>query len=184
MKPEILIIDFNDSFTYNIAEVVGEFSSSVEVIHFQKVTKANLSDNSKQVIILGPGPGHPHEYFDQLKDLIETAKAKTNIYLMGVCLGHQLYSLSVGLKVERAKRPIHGESMEVECFDGKKRWVQYYNSLCVKGEFDLTKSLVNEFDEIHSLRDERLLSYQFHPESVGTSYPSYFFGPLRDFLYN
>lgn len=184
MKSDILIIDFDDSFTYNIAEVVSEFSSSVEVRHFQNFSVANLRTTSKQAIILGPGPGHPSEYFEQLKNLIETIKSQENIYLMGVCLGHQLLSLSLGLKIERAQRPIHGESFEVECFDGKKRLVQFYNSLCVKGEFERSKILMNQSAEIHSLQDERMLSYQFHPESVGTSYPSYFFGSLRDFLYN
>jgi len=67
--------------------------------------------------------------------------------------------------------------------------VQRYNSLCVLNEAqnqvlleknDIEFSKTNE--DIFLFYKENLISYQFHPESIGTNFPKVFFKKAKSFL--
>lgn len=177
MLSKILVVDFEDSFTYNIASVLHEYcpeNITIAVVSHEQFFEKNyfstiLSYSEKIGVILGPGPGHPNEYseyFPQIKQLF----LKENFYLMGICLGHQILGLMEGYEIDYCDRPIHGESVDF-LFRNKLYQVQKYNSLCVKkGEevFDL-------------LEGRNWISYQFHPESIGTTNNIDFFKTLLNF---
>lgn len=174
MLDKIIIIDFEDSFTYNIASVLFPLNSSVKVISHQDFfifkMRELLESKEKHAVILGPGPGHPdayQKYFAQ----IEVLRSLPQFYVMGVCLGHQMLGLIDGKLVEKAQEQIHGQTIFIE-FDGVERPVQRYNSLAVY-ENGL---------EVNIRRFERGISYQFHPESVGTDSNSLYFKELLNFL--
>lgn len=180
MLNKIIIVDFEDSFTYNIASVLYEYVQekiAIEVVtscEFFLSQKINsLIDSSsigKLGIILGPGPGHPKDqekYFSIISKLLE----QEHIFLMGICLGHQILGLIHHYKIDYCDRPIHGESVEF-IFEERRYSVQKYNSLCVKKEEQI-------FD---ILQGERWISYQFHPESIGTTNNIDFFKRLLTFL--
>jgi para-aminobenzoate synthetase component 2 len=90
---------------------------------------------------------------------------------------------------------MHGQQVEIivpDWFDflprdllGTKVRVQRYNSLCVKPEKEKmptgTKFLVDQ-NELMAASFANTLTYQFHPESVGTSFRQSFFRPLLDFF--
>ena len=75
MLNKIVIVDFEDSFTYNIASTIFPFCDDVKVIFHQDFFEPNffnkLENNQKNIgIILGPGPGNPKEYekyFNQIQ---------------------------------------------------------------------------------------------------------------------
>lgn len=177
MLSKILIVDFEDSFTYNIASVLFEYcleKVEIEVLSheqfFEKNYFFNVQNNTQKMgVILGPGPGHPKEYveyFSQINDL----RSKENFFLMGICLGHQILGMMEGYEIDYCDRPIHGESVDF-LFQNRPYKVQKYNSLCVKkrGEtFDL-------------LEGKNWISYQFHPESIGTTNNIDFFKILLNF---
>jgi len=67
----------------------------------------------------------------------------------------------------------------------KKVRVQRYNSLCVKPQKEkmpLRSRVLIERDELMAASFANTLTYQFHPESVGTSFRQSFFRPLLDFF--
>ena len=166
MKP-IWIIDFDDSFTYNIA---SEPHTLVP-----------------KLLILGPGPGHPDEY--KIESIL-LEWWKTQVPIVGLCLGHQFIARFLGLNVERSHRPIHGEAIRLKT---PPYWrehfrlpsqleVQRYNSLAVKAKPLPSgwKGWEHEGEWI-SFSHKRAISYQFHPESVGTSCPEALFQTMTSF---
>lgn len=192
---KILILDFEDSFTFNIAESflnLGLSSPVSTVGDFPLNLKKFIDSGKKFVLVLGPGPGHPKDY-DQLIPLIKTALDSFSIFNLGVCLGHQIYLRQFGHSIRKSEKPIHGQAREIVIPDwlksdkGEKFSVQFYNSLIVEENSNVISKELDTYaieGEILIAKGERFLSYQFHPESIGTSCPDVFLTPARDFLYN
>jgi anthranilate/para-aminobenzoate synthase component II len=173
MLSKIIIVDFDDSFTYNIASTLYPFEADCSVIHHRKffeIIKDHKFSDQKIAIVLGPGPGHPNEYqqyFPQIKWILE----QSQIYLMGICLGHQIMGTVFGHEIRYVKDQMHGVAVEFN-FNGSLIKVQRYNSLGV----------FNHDDELVTLKWPRGISYQFHPESVGTENNQTFFQELLLFI--
>lgn len=192
------LIDFEDSFTLNIYCELKELGLSVEVVPFKKALdflSSLVNTRHKLALILGPGPGHPDEYREfvaVLKNLLQ----RENTFLMGVCLGHQIIGRAMGMEVERSNRPCHGEVERVSLSKVQKGilglkepiLVQRYNSLALPWDANQKTAQARSLDisaahnEIYVMSRPGLLTYQFHPESVGTSFRSRFFRPLQAFL--
>jgi anthranilate/para-aminobenzoate synthase component II len=179
-KTKIYIIDFEDSFTYNIATELYADEKRIEIIsHLDFFSEENFSIFLKDftgptAVILGPGPGSPEEYRHYFLKIIEL-KRRPSLFLMGICLGHQLLGLIDGLTIRSSLKPAHGEQIKIN-FKNSIIQVQRYNSLA------LFESL-NSFEEIQIRQWERGVSYQFHPESIGTEKKSLFFKDLLDFIH-
>lgn len=192
MKEDVIILDFFDSFTYNIANEVSQLGMTVTVEQnslnaWEKIQKLR----KRKIIVLGPGPGHPDDY-REFFPLIEKSFQNKNLYFLGICLGHQVIWRIKGEKVLKSKNPIHGRAVPFKIpswadYFEKSDWghqtlVQRYNSLVVvpseisKGNFSFSQG------EVMAGKFERGLTYQFHPESVGTLNPSIFFEPLKKIL--
>jgi anthranilate/para-aminobenzoate synthase component II len=179
---QIWLIDFDDSFTYNIVSEFHLLDMDCRVIHWKEWQ--HPTTRLPKLLILGPGPGHPDEY--GIEDLV-LSWWKTQIPMAGICLGHQFLARFLGLPVSPSVRPLHGEAIKLnvpEWWRQKFHFpsqveVQRYNSLAVPA-----KPLPREWrgweseGEWMAFHHERALSYQFHPESVGTSCPESFFLPL------
>lgn len=175
MYDKIYIIDFDDSFTHNIANVLYPVVPQAQVIYFGDFFEDEYFERIEKVeskigIILGPGPGHPNDYrvtFEKIKRL----KFKLNVYLVGICLGHQILAIIDGLEINYSNNKVHGIPEKID-FKESKVWVMRYNSLAV------FKSGI----ECNWREGERFISYQFHPESVGTGNKVMFFQSLLDFI--
>lgn len=199
LESNIYILDFNDSFTYNLLSELKIIDStlSIKVIPLTKI-KNFLSEVATTIvrcgIILGPGPGRPEDYSFIYHELAKI-QLNRNIFVLGVCLGHQLILNSQGFRVTKAKKAIHGQAqqydlpkdlaLEIGC--PTKISVQRYNSLAVientKLQLNLKKTqFFSSNGEVIIYLGERILTYQFHPESIGTTCPKYFFMRLVNFL--
>ena len=195
----ISILDFEDSFTFNIA---SEFKlaapgTNIEVINLENIKNfldSAINTDERRVIVLGPGPGNPDQH-RSLHPLIKTLLHKENIFIFGVCLGHQILGQIFGYEIKRCKSPIHGECREFLIKPEISRILkidqnikaQCYNSLAVV-ESEVS-SRENNFrykleqnNEVFLFLGPRLLSYQFHPESIGTNYRSSFLRYPLSFL--
>lgn len=200
-KNNCLIFDYQDSFTYNIWSELKKLDLDPVVISFEDVQKtyqALEKNQDKKVLIHGPGPGHPEDYKNQLSSL-RPILHKTNFFHLGLCLGHQMMMSLRGVEIKKSMNPMHGRKVEMtipqwEIFSsrdwGKVVQVQRYNSLSME-KSELTKlralpdfSYVVKDDDVLMTYASNQLTYQFHPESVGTTCPSIFFGALQTFLYN
>lgn len=179
-KTKIYIIDFDDSFTFNIAAELYSFEKGIKVIsHRDFFSDRGFSRFFKKIekptaIILGPGPGAPTLYGDYFPN-IRALKNNSFLYLMGICLGHQVLGLMDGLVIKPSHKPIHGGQVKIN-FENIPMMVQRYNSLAV---YESQESL----EEIQIRQWDRGVSYQFHPESIGSENRFIFFRDLLKFIH-
>ena len=193
MSTIVYFVDFEDSFTFNVISELKKININPEILTpFEWKNRILNSAVQKTLTILGPGPGHPHDY--QLEIELKACLDQAHHHFFGVCLGHQLLAGALGFEVQRCREPIHGQSLEYKLPSDWQQFlnlpglvqVQRYNSLA-----PITKSSIKHPQiesawvidhEIIGMRGERFLSYQFHPESIGTSYRNAFFKPLKQFI--
>jgi anthranilate/para-aminobenzoate synthase component II len=192
----ITIVDFDDSFTYNIYSDLCK-SHDVCVINYKEfIQQVNNGDyDSRHVFILGPGPGHPDDYLEIIEP-ISALLLEESIMVIGICLGHQLVWKSLGLPSSTAHNILHGQSEVISFKDffyvkDVLIRVQRYNSLSVKMSKSLLDryisqgwSIVQSQGEIYASRYNNTLTYQFHPESIGTTNKSILYSPINEFLLN
>lgn len=189
---KVLIIDFDDSFTFNLAELCESWGIEHQVLPYDEISESRVKQIKPHTIIWGPGPGHPDEY-QKASNIIKQIQ-NSNIYQIGICLGHQLLMKSLGFEIVASKDKKHGTNgnflvpewieFDPEYFN-KNLEVQYYSSLAVLYDERLEKTeymLTLEDGLITSGKGANLLSFQFHPESVGTSCPEAFFYGWRKTL--
>jgi anthranilate synthase component 2 len=192
----IYLLDFEDSFTYNIVAVLREEGLFPEVIPFAEVSEflESFWPMEKTIVIYGPGPGAPTDHRDLYPKIAKLLQHPL-VFHLGICLGHQLLWNLMGVKIDRIP-PVHGQAVTLNIppwggyFEqkdwGRRTWVQRYNSLALSGVDPNDRRFI--FDQKREVvlagRFERGLTYQFHPESVGTSDPHIFFGHCHRFLYN
>lgn len=181
---KLAFIDFRDSFSYNVVQALTAAGFEVSVFTYPHHQQAW----TYEFVALGPGPGHPREYQDILPFLKDRLLSKRKTF--GLCLGHQLIWSALGFEVSRSSLPLHGQKVRFKLDDDWQNYlnlgeiitVQRYNSLivqvCQKSVPDRITAFFSQ-DELQMSRGDSWLSYQFHPESVGTSCQKAFFSVLR-----
>lgn len=173
----ILVVDHNDSFVYNLVQLVAAAGREVMVVGSESGSAADLVSLRPAAVILSPGPGRP-EYAGCFVALVKALPDTTP--LLGVCLGHQALATSFGAKVVRAPLPVHGKTSPV-LHDGQGLFAGLsspliagrYHSLVVDratlpAELAVTAS--TEDGLVMALAHRRLPRFgvQFHPESILT----------------
>ncbi len=184
----ILLIDNYDSFTYNLAQYLGQLGETLVVRRNDQIALEEIAAMRPDRIVISPGPGRP-EQAGIVVELIRQFSGKTPI--LGVCLGHQAIGYAFGGRVVRAPKIMHGKTSEI-LHDGKTIFRKLpqrftatrYHSLVVdrKGlPKELEISAETEDRTIMGLRHRklRLEGVQFHPESVLTEVGMHL---LRNFL--
>jgi anthranilate synthase/aminodeoxychorismate synthase-like glutamine amidotransferase len=173
----ILLLDNYDSFTYNLAQYLGELGCNVEVHRNDKISVEEIVRRNPERIVISPGPCTPREAGVSV-ELIERLAGKFPI--LGVCLGHQAIGAAFGGKIVRAPKLFHGKTSEIQ-HDGKgifrKMTMPFtatrYHSLIVERKSlprELTVTAETAEGTIMGMRHRRykLEGVQFHPESVLT----------------
>lgn len=183
-----LFIDFDDSFSYNVVQELENIGIKVKVINWLDFEELPNQD----LLVLGPGPGRPEDY-QRIFPLIASWLSEKQP-LFAVCLGHQIFWTLLGEEVVRSKWPVHGQKVNLHLNAEWRKWlqikndvfVQRYNSLCVPEQASLRNPYLKNFiqdGEILITTDKNVISYQFHPESLGTSFRRCFFAPItRDLI--
>ena len=172
----ILLIDNYDSFTWNLAQYLGELGAPPVVRRNDELTVGEIAAMNPERIVISPGPGRPEDAGVSV-DVIRTFGPR--IPLLGVCLGHQGIGLAFGGQVVRAGQLMHGKVSAVQ-HDGQGvfRHVSQpfvagrYHSLVVADPLppDLEAAARTEDGTIMGLRHRHypIHGVQFHPESVLT----------------
>ena len=173
----ILLLDNYDSFTYNLAQYLGELGCEVEVHRNDKISVEEIARRKPERIVISPGPCTPAEAGISV-ELIRRLAGKFPI--LGVCLGHQAMGAAYGGKIVRAPKLFHGKTSPIE-HDGKgvfrglpqKFTATRYHSLIVDRK-SLPKELAITAETadgtIMGMRHKKykMEGVQFHPESVLT----------------
>jgi anthranilate synthase/aminodeoxychorismate synthase-like glutamine amidotransferase len=173
----IIIIDNYDSFTYNLAQYIGELGAEVRVFRNDAVTPQEIEALQPSHIVISPGPGAPSDAGIS-REVIRQFGSR--IPTLGVCLGHQCIGEVFGGRVVRAARLMHGKTSPIqhngdplfkdvpEPFEATR-----YHSLIVERESfpdELKVTATTAEGEIMALRhrEHPIVGVQFHPESVLT----------------
>ena len=172
----ILLIDNYDSFTYNLAQYLGELGAPPIVRRNDELTVEEIERMQPDRIVISPGPGRPEDAGVSV-DTIRRLGAR--VPLLGVCLGHQGIGLAFGGTISRATELMHGKVSEVH-HDGRGVFkgvsqpftAGRYHSLVVTEPIPeaLEISARTEDGTIMGLRHRTwpVHGVQFHPESVLT----------------
>ncbi|HEX7244274.1 MAG TPA: aminodeoxychorismate synthase component I [Solirubrobacterales bacterium] len=171
-----LLIDNYDSFTYNLFQLLGEVNG-VEpiVVRNDEVSWAELEELPFDNVVISPGPGRP----ERPRDFGVCAEVirRSELPLLGVCLGHQGLATVCGGAVSAAPEPMHGRLGTVvhdgsALFAGIPREFEAvrYHSLCVDEPLpeELEAVAWGEDGVVMALRHRARPHWgvQFHPESV------------------
>jgi anthranilate synthase/aminodeoxychorismate synthase-like glutamine amidotransferase len=173
----ILLLDNYDSFTYNLAQYLGELGCEVEVHRNDKISVEEIARRKPERIVISPGPCTPREAGISV-ELIQRLAGKFPI--LGVCLGHQSIGVAFGGKVVRAPKLFHGKTSEIH-HDGKGVFRKLPNPFIATRYHSLIverKSLPRELHISAETRDGIIMGLrhrrykiegvQFHPESILT----------------
>jgi para-aminobenzoate synthetase component 2 len=172
----ILLIDNYDSFTYNLAQFLGQLGEKLEVRRNDQITIDEIADRKPQRIVISPGPGEPQNAGICI-DVIRQFTGK--IPILGVCLGHQAIGFAFGGNVVRAPTLMHGKTSRIH-HDSKTIFrelpqdfvaTRYHSLIVEKKGLPRELEISAETDGlIMGLRHRKvpLEGVQFHPESVLT----------------
>ena len=179
---KVLIVDNEDSFTFNLSQLVAKVAACEPrvVSNTQENWLGLIEEYGIEAIVISPGPGTPekHSDFGTCVDLIRAA----SVPLLGVCLGHQGLGHAYGAQVVRAPVPMHGRISTVthdrdplfegipESFDAVR-----YHSLCLEKEsvppcLKVTATTADGVPMAVSHKERPQFGVQFHPESVSAEF--------------
>ena len=178
MGARVFLVDNYDSFTYNIAQELGELGAHVEVARNDAFTLDQLAAQRPDGIVISPGPGTPADA-GLSNDVIR--RFGGHIPLLGVCLGHQCIGEVYGGQVVRAPELVHGKTSLIhhddrgvftglpQPFDATR-----YHSLVVAPDsvpdsLEVTARTTNGLIMGLRHREWAVEGVQFHPESILTT---------------
>lgn len=176
---KLLLVDNNDSFTYNIVELLRKIEYiSFDIIINQDIRVEELVNYD--FFIISPGPGLPDD-FPNNRAVINYCYLQGKP-LLGICLGHQTIAQFFGAKLIRLQHVVHGQKKEIKVDNTHKLFHQFkrttkvglYHSWAVNKE-TLPTCLLNiaESDDgmLMAVAHQTLpiVGVQFHPESFLTS---------------
>ena len=177
----LLLLDNYDSFTYNLAQYLGQLGQTLEVRRNDQITLDEIDILEPERIVISPGPCTPAEAGISVP-LIERFAGK--IPILGVCLGHQAIGAAFGGRVIRAPQVMHGKTSEIH-HDGKTIFrglpqdfpaTRYHSLIVERKSLPRTLEISAETSDgtIMGLRHRKFKveGVQFHPESVLTG-PGY-----------
>jgi anthranilate synthase component 2 len=173
----ILLVDAFDSFVYIIAQYLRSAGAETMVARPDELRAGRLIALKPDMIVLGPGPGHPLEsaHVGIVRGMADY------VPIFGICLGHQAVAVAFGATVLPASRLMHGKTSPIRhdgrgVFTGQPNPFRAtrYHSLIVMEETipDSLRVTARSDDDGYVMglrhRDLPVESVQFHPESIRT----------------
>lgn len=195
-QTKLFMLDNLDSFTYNLVDefqclgfepTVYRNTLSADFI-YNKMLEHTKQSGENIILVLSPGPGEPSKA-GCLMALIKLCAGK--IPMLGICLGHQALIEHYGGNVGRADEIVHGKASAINhC--GSGAFVNIQNPLPVARYHSLigknipeTLSVIADFNGMPmaiSREVDAVLAYQFHPESILTTFGTTLLAQSFDYL--
>ncbi|MFF3374448.1 anthranilate synthase family protein [Streptomyces sp. NPDC002680] len=174
-----LVVDAEDTFTAMLAHVLRSSGLDVTVRRYDEPGLREAVVRHEGPLVLGPGPGDPGDPADPkmrfLRELTAEVLRDHRHGVLGVCLGHELIAVELGLEIVRKEVPYQGAQTEIDLF-GRTETVGFYNSFVAHCDDETAAELAahgvevsrGEGGEVHAVRGPGFAGVQFHPESVLT----------------
>jgi anthranilate synthase/aminodeoxychorismate synthase-like glutamine amidotransferase len=175
----VLLLDNYDSFTWNLAQYLGELGAAVTVVRSDAITVDGIASMAPDRLVISPGPGTPDEAGVSLAAIAALAG---RVPILGVCLGHQAIGQAFGGRVVRAPRVMHGKTSPIvhagtHLFRGLPSPLSAtrYHSLVIEPTsmpacLEVTARVGDGVGEVMAVSHRELPVHgvQFHPESIMT----------------
>ena len=171
----LFLLDNVDSFTYNLVDELRTLNLDIKV--YRNTVSANALFERMQeqatkgpvLLMLSPGPGAPSE----AGCMPELLKKVHGVFpVIGICLGHQLLGLALGMKTIKMKFGHHGANHPVKDLDSNRVFITSQNhgftidSKSIPEDVKITHlSLFDETIQGIETSDKRCFSFQGHPEA-------------------
>ena len=176
----LLLIDNYDSFTYNLAQYLGELGAEVRVERNDAVSVDEVAKLGPRRIVISPGPCTPNEAGISLPLI---ARLAGKVPILGVCLGHQAIGQAFGGKVVRAPQPMHGKTSRID-HDGRDLFegipspftaTRYHSLVVERSSFPKALEISAESADDRLVmalrhREHPIFGVQFHPESIASEH--------------
>ena len=175
---KVIIIDNNDSFTYNLKYYINQFCDNVDVLRSNQFHLDDLVIYDK--ILFSPGPGLPNEH-PILKAILDKYGHSKSIF--GVCLGHQAIAEFYGCQLLNLADSMHAISSRIKHLNNCSLFenlpdtfkIGHYHSWVIDNvnfseRLEITS--INEDGLIMSIKHKKynIKAVQFHPESILTEH--------------
>lgn len=175
----IYLLDNVDSFSYNLVDEFAQLGYALKLyrntVPADYIFSQMCAETSPVLLVLSPGPGSPAEA-GSMPALLSLCAGKFPV--LGICLGHQAIVEHFGGIVGRAGETVHGKTAAISLaehpvFNGlpKPFIVARYHSLMATELPEALTLLANDrhipMAVIHE--KQRMLGFQFHPESILTT---------------
>ena len=171
----IYLIDHEDSFTFNLAHLLGKFDDVV-VSNYYDIDKSKIA--KAKTIVLSPGPGEPKDYPITSK-MYRQFRGKKKF--LGICLGFQQILYAEGGKIIQQNKILHGYQSVISVLPSSKVFkniknlsVGRYHSLKLQEPFHSNTLKITMRCKISkvamALEDHtnNVFGFQFHPDSYLT----------------
>lgn len=175
---KVYFLDNFDSFSYNLVDELTLLGNELVIyrnnISAQRIFSEMNKETQPVMLVLSPGPGNP-AHAGCLLELIALCKGK--FPMLGICLGQQALTQSYGGTIGHAGETVHGKSSIIQVEDhpvfaglGAQFPVARYHSLMATSVPD-TLTVIAQYENIPMAIyhvEDRVIGYQFHPESILT----------------
>ena len=162
---------FDFGVKHNILRLLVDRGCEVNVVPARTSAEEVLKMNPDGVFLSnGPGDPDPCDYaINAIRKILET-----NIPIFGICLGHQLLGLALGLETEKMKFGHHGANHPVKDLKSNEVFITSQNhgftisenSIKNNNNVEVThRSLFDNTIQGISYADGRVFSFQGHPEA-------------------
>ena len=184
-----LLIDNYDSFTFNLFHLLGEVNGDEPVVvRNDELSWDELAALAVDNIVISPGPGRP-EHARDVGVSLDVLK-RSELPVLGVCLGHQALAHISGGAVEHAPEVMHGRLSPID-HDGRGLFagipqgfaaVRYHSLVvgAVPAELRVTAWTLGDIVMGIEHRTRPLWGVQFHPESISTEHGRTLLRNFRD----
>lgn len=173
----VLILDNADSFTRNLEHLLAASITNC-VVDVRPHAELSALDLTHDLIVISPGPGTPADY-PGYERVLSAGKP-----VLGICLGMQIINELHGGTTGRLAGCVHGKT-DTLILNNTEHVVARYHSLHVTKVGTGLDVLAENRDNIPMClgnRQDRLLGYQFHPESFLTPDGGAFIDFALDYL--
>ena len=186
-NPRYNIVAVDCGMKMNIVRKLNNLKCNVTVVPYDTPYEKIMELNPDGLFISN-GPGDPMD----VKEVIELIKkAKGNVPILGICLGHQIIGLACGAKTYKMKFGHRGANHPVKNLETGKIEITSQNhsyAIDINSLKNTTLELthINEIDhEPEGMMDRNnyIISVQYHPESAaGPEDSEYIFNKFIDLI--